>query len=92
MVTEHKEVNELNGNEMTLQKKPNINYTEREIHDQSAIIKKGALSSAQHEEAYPWEKEAAKNRVKDSPLSENVMRMTKGVNKLLPTEMKSQLF
>ena len=67
------------------------NYPEQEIHD-PAIIKKGALSSAQHEEAYPWEKEAAKNRGKDSPLSEKVMRMTKGVNKLLPTEMKSQLF
>ena len=91
MVTEHKEVNEVNVNETTLQKKPNINYPEQEIHD-PAIIRKGALSSAQHEEAYPWEKEAAKNRGKDSPLSQKVMRMTKGINKLLPTEMKSQLF
>ena len=45
MVTEYKEVNEVNVNETTLQKKPNINYPEQEIHD-PAIIKKGALSSA----------------------------------------------
>ena len=90
-VTEHKEVNETNGNKSIPQQKANIKYTEQEIHD-PAITKKEALSRAQHEEAYPWEKDAAKNRGKDSPLSEKVRKLTKGVNKLLPTEMKSQLF
>ena len=59
-VTAHKEVNEANGNESIPQQKANIKYTKQEIHD-PAIIKKESLSSAQHEEAYPWEKEAAKN-------------------------------
>ena len=59
-VAEQKEVNEANGNKSIPQQKANINYTEQEIHD-PGITKKEALPSAQHEEAYPWEKEAAKN-------------------------------
>ena len=72
------EVNDANRNKTILQQKANF--------------KKEALSSAQHQEAYPWEKEAAKNRGKDSPLSEKVIKLIEGINKLLPTEMKSQLF
>ena len=91
-VTEHKEVNKANKNESIPQKKKtNIKYTKQEIHD-LAIFKKESLSSAQHVEAYPWEKEAAKNRDKDSPLSEKVIKLTEGVYKLLPTERRSQLF
>ena len=78
-VTEHKEVNEANKNESIPQKK-------------KTNIKKESLSSAQHVEAYPWEKEAAKNQDKDSPLSEKVIKLTEGVYKLLPTERRSQLF
>ena len=76
---------------VTSKNKTNIKYTKQEIHD-LAIFKKESLSSAQHVEAYPWEKEAAKNRDKDSPLLEKVIKLTEGVYKLLPTERRSQLF
>ena len=54
--------------------------------------KKGVLSIEEHEEAYPWEKEAARNRENKTPLSNETRKITEGINKLLPQALKSKLY
>ena len=71
--------------------RPNIKYTQRKSNSASTI-KKPILSIADHEEAYPWENEAAKNREKETPLSHEIQKVQECANKLLSPEMKSQLY
>ena len=56
------------------------------------MINKGVLSIEEHEKAYPWEKEAAKNRENKTPLSNEMRKITEGINKLLPQALKSKLY
>ena len=99
MVTKQNEKKEMRENESFLsslhrtvpQQKVNIKHTKREIHTPPPQKKK-VLSIQQHEEAYPWEKDAAKNRENETPFSNEIRKITEGVNKLLPQIMKSRLF
>ena len=85
-VTEQQEVNR-NRN----QQKTNTKYGIQNNRN-SVIVKKEVLSTAQEEELYPWQKEAAKNRQKESPLSDQMQKITEGACRLLPPVMKSKLF
>ena len=70
---------------------PKIKYTARKNQICPAKFQKKILSIAQEEEVYPWKKEAAKNRLSKSPLS-NTTRKIIGAHKLLEPVMKSQLY
>ena len=70
--------------------KKNIKYTQRRKLDISN--KKAVLSIAEHEEAYPWATEAAKNREKKSPLAPNITQLNEKAHKILSKEMKSKLY
>ena len=95
IVTEEKKIKEDNHNELLLplsdihQCKTNIKYTKRKKMNES-IYRKKILSIADQEEAYPWEKHAAKNRNKKTPLSDDY-QIVENANKLLPPSMKSEL-
>ena len=90
--TKQKEKKEMNKNESFLSSlKSNIKYTQRK-HDNPSMNKKAVLSIEEHEEAYPWEKEAAKNRENKTPLSNETKKITEGINKLLPQALKSKLY
>ena len=73
------------------QQKTNIKYTERKIY-QPSINKKRILSITEEENYYPWQKNAAKNREKKSPLSEKIEKINGCVNKILKPIMKSHLY
>lgn len=98
MLTKQNEKKEMRENESFLsslhrtipQQKVNIKYTKREIH--TPPQEKKVLSIQQHEEAYPWEKDAARNRENETPFSNEIRKITEGVNKLLPQIIKSKLF
>ena len=91
-VTEQNEVKEVNNDDDSFSfQKVNIKYTKRKLH-KPVITKKEVLSIAQYEEAYPWGKEAAKNRENESPLSDKIQKIKEGANKLLPSVMKSKLY
>ena len=56
------------------------------------MVKKRVLSIEESEEAYPWEKEAAKNRENETPLSNKTRKIKESINKLLPQPLKSKLY
>ena len=56
------------------------------------MVKKRVLSIEENEEAYPWEKEAAKNRENEMPLSNKTRKIKESINKLLPQPLKSKLY
>ena len=90
MVTKQNEKKEMCENESFLSslhrtvphQKVNIKYTKQEIHTPPPQKKK-VLSIQQHEEDYPWKKDAAKNRENETPFSNEIRKITEGVNKLL---------
>ena len=97
--TKQKEKKEINKNESFLpslkttipEQKANIKHTQRKYYS-PAMTKKGFLSIEEHEAAYPWEKEAAKNRENETPFSDKIRKITENINKLLPQAMKSRLY
>ena len=74
------------------QQKAKIKYTEKKIFNPPVINTKKVLSIVEYEEAYPWGKDAAKNRQMKSPLSEKTRKIRKGIDKLLPPVMKKELY
>ena len=98
LITEQKEVEKAKKNELLLssthrkllQNKAKIKYTKRKICH--PIKKREVLSIVQNEEAYPWEKEAAQNRDKESPLSDQTTKLPQNAHKLLPLVMKYELY
>ena len=97
--TEQQEVEEVKENESFLsstpttvpQQKSNIKCRIQNNHN-PASKKKEVLSIAQEEEAYPWQKEAAKNIQNETPLSNQIQKIKEGACKLLPPVMKSKTF
>ena len=90
--TEDTDVNNGSDNESSLYTtNPRIKYTTRKMNMFSEIPKKRILSLAEEDEVYPWRKESAKNRLRESPLSKKIQKIT-GANKLLQPVMKSELF
>ena len=98
-VTEQKGVKEAKDNGLflssthknILQHKRKIKYTERKNYCPD-INKKEVLSIVQYEEAYPWGKEAAQNREKESPLSDKIIKLSQKADKILPSIMKYELY
>ena len=77
---------------MTSKRKANMKYTKRKKLISSNRTREVVLSITEKEEAYPWEKEASKNREKQSPLSEHIQKLMEGAVELYPLEMKSMLY
>ena len=73
------------------EQKANIKYRQRKYYNPS-MVKKRVLSIEENEEAYPWEKEAAKNRENEMPLSNKTRKIKESINKLLPQPLKSKLY
>ena len=61
------------------EQKANIKYTQRKYYNPS-MVKKRVLSIEENEEAYPWEKEAAKNRENETPFSNKIRKITEGAS------------
>ena len=92
-MTEHADIREekTESSEQKSSRKKNVKYTQRRTSNISK--KKGAVSSIdEYDEAYPWAKEAARNRLKQSPLAPNISKINEYANKILSTEMKNQLY
>ena len=77
--------------EETTQQKSNIKYTERKKKIVRRTIHK-ILTIEQEDEAYPWQKTAAANREKSSPLSDEIEILDENSSKILSLDMKEKLY